>query len=202
MTVHSSVRVLFFPKTRGNIFSNYPNVCFMRIHFASAHFTVCLTHVSLLLGRLISVQWLAVRFLGLADTSLLTFAPRKTCNAFQHSSNLTLHSYHATALDSIHDVFQSCKCFFIFLQFSHEISAIGRECLHSKHCCRYFMSGAPHLWNKRQATLVATDAQQTLLWIMGQSSTMQANLKSKTAQHKILYLNYALFRFYTVYCIS
>ena len=31
----------------------------------------------------------------------LTFAPRKTCHV---GSNLTLHRYHATALDSIHDV--------------------------------------------------------------------------------------------------
>ena len=39
----------------------------------------------------------------------LTFAPRKTCHV---GSNLTLHSYHVTAMTSIHDVFLRCKCFF------------------------------------------------------------------------------------------
>ena len=42
----------------------------------------------------------------------LTFAPRKTCHI---GSNLTFHSYHATAIDIIHGLSQKSKNFFDFL---------------------------------------------------------------------------------------
>ncbi len=68
----------------------------------------------------------------------LTFAPRKTCH---RGSNLTLHSYHATALDSIHDDFGKRKHFFqknllffnvfpiIYKEHTHQLSCPGKFCL-------------------------------------------------------------------------
>lgn len=41
----------------------------------------------------------------------LTFAPRKTCHI---GSNLTFHSYHATAIDIIHGLSKKSKNFFDF----------------------------------------------------------------------------------------
>ena len=42
----------------------------------------------------------------------MTFAPRKTCHI---GSNLTFHSYHATAIDIIHGLSKKSKNFFDFL---------------------------------------------------------------------------------------
>ncbi|MCM1213449.1 MAG: hypothetical protein NC548_02895, partial [Lachnospiraceae bacterium] len=44
--------------------------------------------------------------------SNLTFAPRKTCLPLLTVSNLTLHSYHVTAMNSIHGENLFCKDFF------------------------------------------------------------------------------------------
>ena len=76
----------------------------------------------------------------------LTFAPRK--NLPQRGSNLTLHSYHATARLIIHDVFGKCKHFFTILLFLQNFC--NNSLLFTRPLCFlsfYYKINANTYWN-------------------------------------------------------